>query len=622
MKEKLYEICEEILSSEEETKKFASYETLEELYEYFLNKLPNLTKDEFEEFICEALDNYAKEKENITKIGNDDIDTVSGGANLKQKFTAGMLGLMSMLTAVPGVGAANGSNVGTPSGVSETKSIKTKISETFGRVKNWVKKHPKLTAGITVGAVILAGVGAFLKIRSDKKNTADNAIGNVGQRGVTPDAPPAPAAPAASSAKPAPPAPAAPTAPGAPSTPADPAASATTAASAATDALMSRLNYIQRHVGGGEDEDDEVKYETIINSAKEAIKHGKLLEAFSEQMKSILESFEGTFRDLGYKALLNEAKEIRGGNKYSEIIEKAKEEIAKASKKDGKYEYQAEELDSKADKLKENAITLLGRFRNKIRNEFVRNGEKNLKEAYEKLEEALNAAQKKAEEYAEEYSQCYGVENKKEHLDELKKQLDQSVKSLDEAAKKLLAQCRNIIAEKQKRIKTKPQPQPQPAPRDSSANLIQEIARGKELKHVEQNQGDPSKGAPNDQGATATLRNILPGPNKKTDGKPNLYGCPEENEWEDEQNIEIYDEEKEYKYLIIAKNEEDAGKIYKRLVDENNPQGKKLFKYHISNKKLEELKPKEEIDNNYYILEAENEQEAQSIINEMIEKKK
>ena len=392
MKEKLYEICEEILGSEEETKKFASYETLEELYEYFLNKLPNLTKDEFEEFICEALDSYEKGKESLGKIDENDFGSVSGGANLRQKFTAGMLGLMSMLTAVPGVGATNGSNVETPSGVSETKSIKTKISETFGRVKNWVKKHPKLTAGITVGAVILAGVGAFLKIKSDKKNTADNALGGVGPEVVTPDAPFAP------SAKPAPKASTAPSAkPATPASDAPPATGASTASNAT-------------HTPGA----------STASNAKPA------------------------------------------------------------------------------------------------------------------------------------------------------------------------------------------------------TTLMEQIIQGKKLNHVEEAPAVPAaKGG--DYLMNALMKHIKKS-NETTDGKPNLYGCPEENEWDDEQNIEIYDKEKGYKYLIIAKNEEDAKKIYERLVDKNNPQGKKLFKYRISNKKLEELKPEEEIDNNYYILEAKDVVEAEQIIHEIVNK--
>ena len=179
MKEKIYQVCEEMLKNEEEAKKFASYESLDELYEYFLSKLPGLTKDEFEEFICEALDNYAKEKENVNKIGEGDLGGVSGGAfDLKTKLTAGALAFMAAMSAIPGMNAANVDNVGEAQSISQTKSVKTKISDTFGRVKSWVKEHPGLTTGIALGAAVLVGTGIFLGVRHSRK-AKDSNVGGV-----------------------------------------------------------------------------------------------------------------------------------------------------------------------------------------------------------------------------------------------------------------------------------------------------------------------------------------------------------------------------------------------------------------------------------------------------------
>ena len=179
MKEKIYQVCEEMLKNEEEAKKFASYESLDELYEYFLSKLPGLTKDEFEEFICEALDNYAKEKENVNKIGEGDLGGVSGGAfDLKTKLTAGALAFMAAMSAIPGMNAANVDNVGEAQSISQTKSVKTKISDTFGRVKSWVKEHPGLTTGIALGTAVLVGTGIFLGVRHSRK-AKDSNVGGV-----------------------------------------------------------------------------------------------------------------------------------------------------------------------------------------------------------------------------------------------------------------------------------------------------------------------------------------------------------------------------------------------------------------------------------------------------------
>ena len=189
MKEKMYQICKEILGSEEETKKFLSYETLEELYEYFLNKLPGLTKDEFEEFICEALDNYAKKGESVNKVVDNDLDVTSGGTGLRKKFTASVLGLMSMLTAVPGVGAANANTpetmTQTSKSANETKGIKTKISDKFKKIKAWVKEHPKLCIGLSIAAVALlftGGVYAYNKrLKGRDNNTHNNTSSEIGQ---------------------------------------------------------------------------------------------------------------------------------------------------------------------------------------------------------------------------------------------------------------------------------------------------------------------------------------------------------------------------------------------------------------------------------------------------------
>ena len=169
MKEKLYEICKEILKSEEETKKFSSYGTLDELYEYFLKKLPGLTEEEFDEFVCEALDNYAKEKETIDEIKDGALSDVSGGAGFREKAVAGFLGLMSIFSSVPSVvGATNAGNEGTVSGVSkkvsETKDTKTKNPGFFKRTKEWIKKHPKLTVGVGIGALLLAGTAITLRV--------------------------------------------------------------------------------------------------------------------------------------------------------------------------------------------------------------------------------------------------------------------------------------------------------------------------------------------------------------------------------------------------------------------------------------------------------------------------
>ena len=177
MKEKLYEVCEKILESEKETEEFLSYETLDELYGYFLGKLPELTKDEFEKFICEVLDSYAKEQENIEKVKSESLEQVSGGAfSVRTKVASGVLALMSMF---PVAGAANVKKSGVDAGTVKSVSLKEQVEKespgVFQKIKAWVKAHPKLTIGLSIAAVtLLTAGGVYAYKRWQKSKTTSN----------------------------------------------------------------------------------------------------------------------------------------------------------------------------------------------------------------------------------------------------------------------------------------------------------------------------------------------------------------------------------------------------------------------------------------------------------------
>lgn len=170
METKLYKICEEILKSEEETKKFLSYETIDDLYEYFLSKVPGLTEEEFDKFIGKILNDYEKDQENITKLKKESLDNVSGGAfNFRARFVSGALAIMSM---IPVASAADinkmGAPLGVPQNVSMNEKLNNKSSGVFQRAKAWVKAHPKLAAGLSVGAILLislVGVHAYKRLK-------------------------------------------------------------------------------------------------------------------------------------------------------------------------------------------------------------------------------------------------------------------------------------------------------------------------------------------------------------------------------------------------------------------------------------------------------------------------
>lgn len=189
MKEKLYEICEEMLKNEEESKKILGCDTLDELYEYFLKKLPGLTKEEFDEFTCEALESYAKEQENMKKLEKGDLENVSGGAfDLKTKFSAVVLAAMSMMPGLSGASAANveksDAGVVASQSVSQKANATPKVSSVFQKTKAWIKAHPGLTIGIGVGAVLLTGTAIALGVKYSKKSGGNQTAGSASRQTV------------------------------------------------------------------------------------------------------------------------------------------------------------------------------------------------------------------------------------------------------------------------------------------------------------------------------------------------------------------------------------------------------------------------------------------------------
>ena len=186
MKEDLYRICEEVLADKKESKKLLEYETLDELYEYFQEKLPSLTKDEFDEFVCEALESYVKEQENVNNLGEKNLASVSGGAvGWKSKATAAFLAAMSIFSAVPGVGAGYvddfDNEVEMSQSISTKEKIKMKISDAYQKTKEWIKNHKGLAIGIGVGAtaVIVGGTVLAVKHSLNKKKDSNKNVGNL-----------------------------------------------------------------------------------------------------------------------------------------------------------------------------------------------------------------------------------------------------------------------------------------------------------------------------------------------------------------------------------------------------------------------------------------------------------
>ena len=179
MKERLYEICENILEDETESKKFAKIKTVDELYEYLSEKVPDLSEEEFEDFIVEMLgyaeESYQNSQKTAGPIDDDALDSVAGGVNLGTKIVSAGLALMSFF---PAVGATNkkANDLGSSAGTSisqkvdnDNEDVNWNVPSKWEKVKNWAKKHKTglIVAGVAVGAAVAGGVA--YKLHRDKK---------------------------------------------------------------------------------------------------------------------------------------------------------------------------------------------------------------------------------------------------------------------------------------------------------------------------------------------------------------------------------------------------------------------------------------------------------------------
>ncbi len=195
MNEKLQKILEGVLQDEAESSRFAELKTVDDMYAYFVEKIPELSEEDFDDFIVEMMDGFAEDEESMKNIDVNSLADVAGGANLRTKLASGTLAVLSLLPAVgTGAGAVNARKASpktiagkkaptsTPikhemalpvsqaaettveSSTPVTSPAETKIPETsnkFPASKSWFKRHPIITAGgITLGAIVLSYFGA------------------------------------------------------------------------------------------------------------------------------------------------------------------------------------------------------------------------------------------------------------------------------------------------------------------------------------------------------------------------------------------------------------------------------------------------------------------------------
>lgn len=106
MNSRLFRVCEEILSNENEFKKFFGIKTLGEIYDYLKGKVPDLSSDEFGYFVAKVLEEYEKQKGDSNVINLEKLEKIAGGKGFGKRLASGGLALASLLTSQPSLYAA------------------------------------------------------------------------------------------------------------------------------------------------------------------------------------------------------------------------------------------------------------------------------------------------------------------------------------------------------------------------------------------------------------------------------------------------------------------------------------------------------------------------------------
>ena len=165
MYEKLQKVCGEILSDETKTKEFLAMSSIEEMYNFFKSKIPNLSTSEFDDFIVELLENYERMQLEGNTINTAMLQNVSGGAKIDSKVTAASL---AILMGIPASGAPASATDGTNKFSTAVKNVGRKVRNTSTRYGNWMadtslaKKFPKFNAWLKKNPHVASIVSIFL----------------------------------------------------------------------------------------------------------------------------------------------------------------------------------------------------------------------------------------------------------------------------------------------------------------------------------------------------------------------------------------------------------------------------------------------------------------------------
>ena len=172
MHQKIQEVLENILQDKNETDKFLKMESADEVYDYFVERIPNLSEEEFENFMVDTLETYIHEQGKTQKLDSDALSNVSGGVSLPKRFAAGVISILTLMPSASGLGTSKSIPNKAPSYFSVTKDkvdhVKFQVSNRFRRLGRLIKENP-IISSIVTAAILAAIIITVVLVRKHKK---------------------------------------------------------------------------------------------------------------------------------------------------------------------------------------------------------------------------------------------------------------------------------------------------------------------------------------------------------------------------------------------------------------------------------------------------------------------
>ena len=180
MHQKIQEVLENILQDKNETDKFLKMESADEVYDYFVEKISNLSEEEFENFMIDTLETYIHEQGKTQKLDPDALSNVSGGVSLPKRFAAGVISILTLMPSASGLETSKSIPDKAPSYFSiakdNAKHVKFQVSNRFRGLGRLIKENP-IISSIVTAAILAVIIITVVLVRKHKKSKNQSQVG-------------------------------------------------------------------------------------------------------------------------------------------------------------------------------------------------------------------------------------------------------------------------------------------------------------------------------------------------------------------------------------------------------------------------------------------------------------